>query len=117
MTYCSNCGNELDVESNFCQKCGVRTEKGVKEDVAIPWASDPNWRKEIDTALQKASKAVDDGVKILQETFKDVAEEVEKEAKSVRTNFKEKIGPVFCRNCGTENTKYAKFCTKCGKEL
>ena len=112
MSYCSNCGKELDAESNFCQKCGVRTDKGVKEGVAIPWASDPHWRQEMDVALQKASKAIDDGVKIVRETFRDVASEVEKGVKQARTSV-----PVTCRSCGQENTKFAKFCTKCGKEL
>jgi predicted amidophosphoribosyltransferase len=117
MSYCSNCGKELDAESNFCQKCGVRTEKGVKEGVAIPWASDPQWRQEMDVALQKASKAIDDGVKVVRDTFRDVAGEVEKGVKEARTSVREKSSSVYCRNCGQENTRYAKFCTKCGKEL
>jgi predicted amidophosphoribosyltransferase len=117
VTYCSNCGKELDAESNFCFNCGVRTEKGIKEGASIPWASDPHWRAEIDVALQKASKAIDEGVKIVQETFREVAGEVEKGVKSAKTNIKESTGPVFCKVCGTENTKYAKFCTKCGKPL
>jgi predicted amidophosphoribosyltransferase len=117
MSYCSNCGKELDAESNFCLKCGVRTEKGVKEGVAIPWASDPHWRQEMDVTLQKASKAIDDGVKIVRETLRDVAGEVEKGVNQARTSVKEKAGPVYCRSCGQENTKYAKYCTKCGKEL
>ena len=115
MSFCSNCGKELDAESNFCQKCGVRTEKGVKAGVAIPWASDPHWRQEMDVALQKASKAIDEGVKIVRETFRDVAGEVEKGVKKARTSMKE--GYVECWNCGQESTKFAKFCTNCGKEL
>jgi hypothetical protein len=90
----------------------MRTEKGVKEGVAIPWASDPHWRQEMDVALTKASKAIDEGVKIVRETFRDVAGEVEKGVKQARTSV-----PVTCQNCGQENTKFAKFCTKCGKEL
>ena len=112
MSFCSNCGKELDAESNFCSKCGVRTEKGVKAGVAIPWASDPHLRQEMDVALQKASKAIDEGVKIVRETFRDVAGEVEKGVKQARTSV-----PVTCQNCGQENTKFAKFCTNCGKEL
>lgn len=115
MTYCSNCGKEIDPESNFCPKCGVRTDKGVREGVSIPWASDPHWRQEMDVALQKASRAIDDGVKIVQDTFREVAGEVEKGVHSARESVK--TGPVFCKNCGAENTKYAKFCTKCGKTL
>jgi predicted amidophosphoribosyltransferase len=117
MSYCSNCGKELDAESNFCPKCGVRTEKGVKEGISIPWTSDPHWRAEMDIALQKASRAIDEGVKIVQETFHEVVGEIEKGVYTARTNVKERTGPVFCKVCGTENTRYAKFCTKCGKLL
>jgi predicted amidophosphoribosyltransferase len=117
VAYCSNCGKELEAEANFCPKCGVRTEKGVKESVAIPWASDAHWRQELNTALDKASKAIDDGVKIVQDTFREVVHEVDKNVKTARTNVAERTGPVFCRNCGQENTRYARFCTKCGKPL
>ena len=110
--FCSNCGKGLDAESSFCPKCGVRTENGVKEGVAIPWTSDPHLRQELDAALQKASKAIEDGVKIVQETFREVAGEVEKGVKQARTGV-----PVTCQNCGQENTKFAKFCIRCGKEL
>ncbi len=115
--YCSNCGKELDTEANFCPKCGVRTEKGVQEGMKIPWMSDSHVRQELDVALQKASKAIDDGVKIVQDTFKEVAGELEKGVNTARQNVKDKTGPVFCRVCGQENTRYARFCTKCGKEL
>jgi len=71
----------------------------------------------MDVALQKASRAIDDGVKIVQETFREVAGEVEKGVKSAKTSVKERTGPIYCRGCGAENTRYAKFCTKCGKEL
>jgi predicted amidophosphoribosyltransferase len=117
LTYCSNCGKEIENEANFCSKCGARTDKGVKEAVAIPWASDPHWRQEMDVALTKASKAIDEGVKIVQDTFREVAHEVNKNVKTARTNVAEKTGPVFCKFCGQENTRYAKFCTKCGKPL
>jgi predicted amidophosphoribosyltransferase len=112
MSFCSNCGKELDAESNFCPKCGVRTENGVKAGVVIPWTSDPHLRQELDVALQKASKAIDDGVKVVRETLREVAGEVEKGVKQARTSV-----PVTCQNCGQENTKFAKFCSRCGKEL
>jgi membrane protease subunit (stomatin/prohibitin family) len=110
--FCTNCGKGLDAESNFCPKCGVRTENGVKAGVAIPWTSDPHLRQELDVALQKASKAIDDGVKVVRETFKEVAGEVEKGVKQARTSVS-----VTCQNCGQENTKFARFCSRCGKEL
>ena len=112
MSFCTNCGKGLDAESNFCPKCGVRTENGVKAGVAIPWTSDPHVRQELDVALQKASIAIDEGVKIVRETFREMAGNVEKGMKQAVSTT-----PVKCQNCGQENTKYAKFCSKCGKEL
>ncbi len=112
MSFCTNCGKGLDAESNFCPKCGVRTENGVKTGVVIPWTSDPHVRQELDVALQKASKAIDDGVKVVRETFREVAGEVEKGVRQARTSV-----PVTCQNCGQENTKFAKFCSRCGKKL
>ena len=117
MTYCSNCGKEIDAEANFCPKCGVRTEKGVKEGVSIPWAADPHWKQEMDIALDKASKAINEGVKIVQDTFREVAHEVDKNVNTARTSVTERTTPVYCKNCGQENTRYAKFCMKCGKPL
>jgi predicted amidophosphoribosyltransferase len=117
MTYCSNCGKEIDAEANFCSKCGVRTEKGAKEGISIPWAADPHWRQEMDIALDKASKAIDQSVKIVQDKLHEVAHEVDKNVKSARTSVVEMTTPVYCKNCGQENTKYARFCTKCGKPL
>jgi hypothetical protein len=90
----------------------VRTENGVKAGVAIPWTSDPHVRQELDVALQKASIAIDEGVKIVRETFREVAGNVEKGMKQAVSTV-----PITCQNCGQENTKYAKFCGKCGKKL
>ena len=58
---------------------------------------------------------IEDGVKIVRETFKEVAGGVEKGVNQARTSMKE--GPVHCENCGQDNAKFAKFCSKCGKEL
>jgi hypothetical protein len=100
--FCTNCGKELDAESNFCPKCGVRTENGVKAGVAIPWTSDPHLRQELYVALQKASKTIDFGVKIVRETVREIEGDVEKGVKQARSS-----APIICQNCGQENTKFA----------
>jgi hypothetical protein len=71
----------------------------------------------MDMALDKASKAIDEGVKIVQDTFREVAQEVDKNVKIAKTNVTERTTTVYCKYCGQENTRYAKFCTKCGKPL
>jgi len=117
MVYCSNCGRQVDDDANFCPKCGVRTEKGVSEGVSSPWFSDPRWRQDIDSALQKAGKSIDEGLKVARDSLRDAAKRVEEEVQTARKDFRERAGPVFCKACGQENTRYARFCTKCGKEL
>jgi predicted Zn-ribbon and HTH transcriptional regulator len=117
VTYCSNCGKALEDESNFCPKCGVRTEKGAKEGVTIPWSSDSYWRQEFDLAIAKASKAIDEGVKLFRDTFYEVVQEVDKSVKTAKANVTEMTTPPHCKSCGSENTNYAKYCTTCGELL
>lgn len=116
MVYCSNCGKELNDDANFCNNCGTRTHKGVKEGVTIPW-NETEIKQDLDVALQKASKAIDEGVKKAKETLKEVAEELDKEIKSAKERVKEKKQPIYCAVCGEENPRSAKYCTKCGKLL
>ncbi|MBN1682606.1 zinc-ribbon domain-containing protein [Candidatus Bathyarchaeota archaeon] len=112
MVYCSNCGKELNDDANFCTNCGTRTPKGIKEGVTIPW-TETEIKQDLDKALKKASKAIDEGVKVARETLKEVASELDKEIKSV----KEKRRPINCAVCGEENPRSAKYCTKCGNLL
>jgi hypothetical protein len=116
LVYCSNCGKELSGDANFCANCGTRTPKGIKEGVSIPWV-ETEIKQDLDNALQKASKAIDEGVKIARESLKEVAVEIEQELKSAKEKVKERNQPVFCAICGQENIRSAKFCTKCGKAL
>jgi len=95
---------------NFCPKCGVRTEKALREGVATPY--DAHWRQDVDSALRQASQAIDEGVKVARESLREVAKEIDKEFKSYRESEK-----LYCRNCGAENVHSAKFCVKCGKPL
>lgn len=37
MVFCYKCGTELPDNANFCFNCGVRTEKGVKANVPMPY--------------------------------------------------------------------------------
>jgi len=117
VVYCTNCGKQVEDDANFCPKCGVRTEKGVREGVASPWISDPRWRQEFDSALQRAGKSIDEGLKVARDSLRDATKRVEEEFQSAKQDFKERAGPVYCKACGQENTRYARFCIKCGKEL
>ncbi len=108
--YCRNCGAEIADDANFCPKCGVRTEKAAKEGVATPYEA--HWRQDVDAALQQASKAIDEGVRVARDSLREVAKDIDKEFKMHRESEK-----LFCKNCGAENQRGAKFCVKCGKPL
>ena len=34
MKYCTNCGNELKENSNFCTKCGKPTKRSIRKNIA-----------------------------------------------------------------------------------
>jgi len=131
MVYCSNCGTETSEDANFCPKCGARTPRGVESGV------EPHWRDEVDRALQAASRSIDEGLKkareYIQEAVRDISPELEQARESLREVAEEvgdelrgageeirrhtSIAHVYCPECGEKNTGYAKFCTKCGKEI
>jgi len=116
LVFCSNCGKELNDDANFCTNCGTRTPKGVNEGVSIPWV-ETEIKRDLDNALQKASKALDEGVRVARESLKEVAVEIDKELKSAKEKVRERSQPAYCAVCGQENTRSAKYCTKCGNKL
>ncbi|MCX6644569.1 MAG: zinc ribbon domain-containing protein, partial [Candidatus Bathyarchaeota archaeon] len=36
MVYCSNCGEKIADDANFCPKCGTKTDKGKTANAAYP---------------------------------------------------------------------------------
>ena len=36
MVYCSNCGEKIADDANFCPKCGTKTPKGKTSNVSYP---------------------------------------------------------------------------------
>jgi len=131
MVFCSKCGAELPDDVFFCPKCGARTARGADEGV------EPHWRKELDQALQKASKSLDAGVsearRSLEEVardlgpeleqakagLRDTAEDVGEELRGVaeRLRGRRKREGFHCPSCGARNVETAKFCVECGKAI
>jgi len=101
MVYCSKCGSKLSDDSNFCLKCGVRTKKGIKEGVSPHWAYRSNWEQEIEDALSKAAKNVEEAFNAARE--------------NIRRSINKK--PIVCPKCKEENSSYHKFCYKCGTKF
>jgi hypothetical protein len=70
MVYCSKCGAEVGDDVFFCPKCGARTARGADEGV------EPHWRKDLDKALQTASKSLDTGVREARRSLEEVARDL-----------------------------------------
>ncbi len=57
VVFCYKCGTQLPDNANFCFNCGVRTEKGVKENVQMPYKEIlTDMEKQLEKAFQTASE-------------------------------------------------------------
>ncbi len=131
MVFCSKCGAELADDVFFCSKCGARTVRGADEGV------EPHWRKDLDKALQSASRGLDAGLREAKrslegvardlgpeleqarEGIRDTAEDVGAELRGVADRLKgrRKREYAHCSACGARNAETAKFCVECGKTM
>ena len=105
MEYCSNCGEKLPKDANFCPRCGTKTMKGVETNAPTP--SD-----EMRQAFAKMSTEVE-------KAFTIAAKEIQSAFQTARANIQQSLQkePVTCPNCGEKNTGDSLFCYKCGKKL
>ena len=105
MVFCSNCGEKLPDDANFCTKCGFRTKLGIEAGVSLPTE---DWREAFSKMGAEMEKA-----------FQTAAKEIQKAFKTVRENFKESRSGqlVVCKSCGEKNPTDASFCIKCGERL
>jgi len=105
MAFCSNCGEKLPDDVNFCTKCGYRTKHGMEAGVSAPVE---DWRE----AFSKM------GVE-MEKAFQTAAKEIQKALKTVKEDFKEarRGQPVICKSCGEKSSANATYCTKCGQKL
>jgi hypothetical protein len=102
MVFCSKCGAELADDVFFCSKCGARTARGEDEGV------EPHWRKDLDKALQAASRSLDSGVRearrSLEEVARDLGPELEQAKEGLRDTAEdvgaELRGVAHSRGCG-----------------
>jgi predicted amidophosphoribosyltransferase len=106
MVYCSNCGQKLEENFNFCPKCGVKTKVGAAAGVPEPW--EVAVRGAFFTAGEEMRKA-----------FQKAGEEIRKASTEVRKEVQARRAAksAACPNCGANNPSEAKFCSKCGKTL
>jgi len=106
MVYCSNCGQKLEENFNFCPKCGVKTKAGAAAGVLEPWE---DMKEAFVAAAEQMNKA-----------FTKAAEETRKAFEEARKEFQRHTitkGKIVCAKCGATNPPESKFCSKCGKSL
>ena len=108
--FCSNCRQEVSEDVNFCPRCGVKTIKGIEENVSVP--RQRNWEEELESAVEKIGEEMEKAFSIagreLEQAFRRTKEKMRK------TTEKES---VVCINCGEQNRKDTNFCYKCGTKV
>ena len=117
MVDCRGCGDELARDANFCPRCGLRTEKGERESVRTPVTPRPEWEKDMATALNNATRLIDDAFQAARSGLQAVADEVGVEIEKVRGQATRDLAPVYCPKCGNRNPGDSLYCVRCGGKL
>jgi ribosomal protein L40E len=115
MSTCRSCGKELSEDANFCPNCGLRTEKGENDNVRTPVERGPDWEKELELAVKKATKKLEEAVEIAKKGLAQVSEKVKTELDKVKETRKK--GHVYCSKCGSRNPNDSDYCIKCGAKI
>jgi ribosomal protein L40E len=135
MTFCTNCGENLPKEANFCPKCGWKAQLGVDSNVHS--ASD-EFRESMTKMSIELEKAFNVAAKEIQKAFQTAKNNIQEATttnkeptttnkeptttnKEPMTTNKEptttNIEPTICPNCGEKNHPEAIYCSKCGNKL
>ena len=116
MPTCRSCETELAEDANFCPNCGLRTEKGENDNVRTPVDRRPEWEKDVELALQNATKLLEEAVETAKKGLKQVSEEVRSEIDKAKES-RPKRKPLYCPKCGSKNPNDSVYCTKCGAKI
>ena len=117
MPTCRSCETELAEDTNFCPNCGLRTEKGENDNVRTPVDRRPDWEKDVELAIQNATKLLEEAVETAKKGLKQVSEEVKSEIDKAKESRPKKRTPLYCPKCGNKNPNDSDYCTKCGAKI
>jgi len=144
MVHCSNCGQKLEENYNFCPKCGTKTGVGITAGASDPWedmkkamaTTMDEMNKAFTKAAEETKKAFEGAKKEarwqdmkgtlattmdeMNKAFTKAAEETKKAFEEARKEAKWQVSSrrkIECPNCGAPNMAESKFCSKCGKPL
>jgi len=117
MPICRSCETELAEDLNFCPNCGLRTEKGENDNVRTPVDRRPDWEKDLEYAVQNATKLLEEAVETAKKGLKQVTEEVRIEIDKAKESRHSKKTSQYCPKCGNKNPNDSEYCTKCGSKI
>jgi predicted amidophosphoribosyltransferase len=105
MTDCSNCGEKLPEDANFCPKCGTRTAHGAETNA-------PVFSDEMRQAFAKMGTEIE-------KAFTIAAKEIRAAFQTARENVQKSMEKeqVVCEDCHEPNPGGSLYCYKCGKML
>ena len=107
MVYCSNCGETIGDDVNFCPKCGTKTPKGRAANAAYP----------ADQILREGFYSV--GAE-LEKSFATADKEIHAAFQKARENLRQKTvdrQTVACPKCSSTNPYGSIFCSNCGSRI
>lgn len=110
MVFCTNCGEEVTDETNFCPVCGMRTVIGEEAKVPIP--RQRHWEEELESAAERISEEMQKAYTIAGRELEQAVNRIREEMQKAREREL-----VNCTNCGEQNQKGMNFCFKCGTKL
>jgi uncharacterized OB-fold protein len=106
LVYCSNCGEKIADDANFCPKCGTKTPKGRTSNAVYPADELRDVFYSVGIELEKA--------------FNLAAREMHAAIQRARENFQQKPvqqQTVACPKCGSKNAPDSIFCNNCGTRI
>lgn len=105
MAYCSNCGEKLPKDADFCPRCGTKTMK-------TPGVNASATSEELRIAFAKMSAE-------LEKAFTIASKEIQAAFQTAKENVQQSMQkePVVCGNCGEKNPGGSLYCSKCGQKL
>jgi predicted amidophosphoribosyltransferase len=103
---CSNCGEKIADDANFCPKCGTKTAKGRAANAVYP--SD-ELREAFYTVGLELEKAFNIAEREMQSAVQKAKESLRPKPVQVET--------VVCPKCSAKNPSGSVFCNRCGARI
>ena len=107
MVNCSNCGEKIGDDANFCPKCGTKTSKGRAANAVYP----------AEQILREGCYGI--GAE-LDKAFTIADKEIHAAFLKARENLQRKTAYqqiVACPKCGSKNPGGSIFCNNCGGRI